>query len=240
MEKMPMTTAKYKGKLNKNYFEYRAWAERQVVCGLDEVGRGCLAGPVVTAAVILFPQKNSPLIKDSKILNQSQRIKAYRWIVKNSWFSYGIIDNKDIDIFNIYHATLHAMKRTLMQLFINSPTLPQKILVDAMPLNLSGTAYENIDVIYFPKGERKSTSIAAASIVAKVKRDEIMRRLNILFPLYHFDKHKGYATKLHRQSVKIHGQSILHRLRFLQDKAWLCDQQLSLPFDYEEMKYVLK
>ncbi|MEX0940181.1 MAG: ribonuclease HII [Candidatus Babeliales bacterium] len=226
-----MPTIKYKQRFNKDFFETQNWQENQLVCGIDEVGRGCLAGPVVTAAVILFPNKKSRLLKDSKLLDQEEREKGFAWIRKNAWFSYGIINHRDIDTYNIYHATLRAMKRTLMQLFAHCPNLPQKILVDAMPVNLEKTAYSNLEVIYFPFGERKSSSIAAASIVAKNIRDEIMRKLDPVFPHYKFARHKGYSTKVHQQAIREHGHSIIHRLRFLDNKYWLSDEQATLPFE---------
>ncbi len=228
-----MATVKYKERFNKDFFEKTAWKESRLVCGIDEVGRGCLAGPVVTAAAILFPNKKSRLIKDSKLMNQKELQTAYLWIAKNAWFSYGIVGNREVDKYNIYYATLRAMKRTVMQLFTHCHRLPHKILVDAMPLRLDQTPYEQIDVIHFPFGERRSSSIAAASIVAKIHRDAIMRNLDPIFPAYRFAKHKGYCTKVHQKAVKEQGHSIIHRMRFLGDKAWLVDQQLALPFETE-------
>jgi ribonuclease HII len=231
MEKIRMVTARYKLRLKKNQFENDFWAKNMVICGVDEVGRGCLAGPVVTAAVILRPDKKSPLVKDSKLLGQDELLKAYQWIVKNSWFSYGIMNHRVIDAYNIYQATLRAMRRTTLQLLSHTPRKPALFLVDAMPLDLSGTGYESTDVLYFPFGESKSTSIAAASIVAKVTRDAIMRRIDHIFPVYNFARHKGYGTLLHQEALRMHGPSIIHRTTFISNKQWLPEQQLTLALD---------
>ena len=163
-------------------FEKAAWLEGRLVCGIDEVGRAVLAGPLVTAAVIIPANKHMPLSKDSKVLTLEEREKAARWILKHCWYGYGIVHNRLIDERNIWQATLVAMKRALVQLLATSPHLPQAILVDAMPLNLLDTSYRDIPVYYFPKGEKLSTSIAAASIIAKVKRDAIMSSLDPVFP----------------------------------------------------------
>lgn len=215
-----MVTIKYKERFKKDDFERAEWHENRLVCGIDEVGRGCLAGPVVVAAAILFPNKKSSLIKDSKLLDTEELQKAYNWLARNSWHSVAIVNHRDIDIYNIYYATLRAMKRAAIQLFSHCPQKPSTILVDAMPLNLAKTAYEEINVYHFPFGESKSSSIAAASIIAKVKRDELMRRMSSSFPQYHFARHKGYCTKLHQQAVSAHGRSIIHRLRFLENKSF--------------------
>lgn len=226
-----MATIKYKERFNKNFFEQTSWAQNQVICGIDEVGRGCLAGPVVTAAAILKPHKKSPLLKDSKLLDQEGLKKGYKWAIKYSWYAWSIVSHRDIDHYNIYYATLRAMKRNLMQLLATCPIKPNQILIDTMPLSLEKTAYADIDVVHFPFGERKSSSIAAASIIAKVTRDEIMRRMDRSFPVYQFAKHKGYSTKIHQDAIKAHGHSLVHRMRFLGPKGWLVDQQLDLPFD---------
>lgn len=204
-------------KITKNLFEKMAWLEGRLVCGIDEVGRGCLAGPLVTAAVIIPAHKHMPLLKDSKILTLEEREKAARWILKHCWYGYGIVHNRLIDERNIWQATLTAMKRALVQLLATSPHTPQAILVDAMPLNLLDTSYRDIPVYYFPKGENLSTSIAAASIIAKVKRDAIMSALDPLFPDYAFGQHKGYGTKIHRRAIQELQHSIIHRQTYLNE-----------------------
>jgi ribonuclease HII len=211
------TLIKVKERFNKNYFEQEAWAANQVICGIDEVGRGCLAGPVVTAAVILPPDKQpSRLLKDSKEMTHEERLKAFKWIDKNCAYSLGIVHHRIVDSKNVWHATLVAMKKSLVHLLATTPYRPSKIIIDAMPLNLADTSFGDIPVHYFPFGERRSSSIAAASIVAKVKRDAMMQRLDALFPGYLLGSHKGYSTPLHKR-ILLEGQNqlIIHRNSFL-------------------------
>lgn len=210
-----MPTIRYKERFNKNHFEHTAWAENKLICGIDEVGRGCLAGPVVVSAVILFPHKTHRLLKDSKELEKEEREKVYPWILNNSWYATGFVHNRAIDNHNIYHATLIAMKRAFMQLMTRAPQ-PQQILVDAMPLRLTNTAYEHLDVLHFPFGEKKSSSIAAASIVAKITRDNLMHYFEQAIPGYALSKHKGYATPMHRTLVNDLGHSVIHRMNFIE------------------------
>ena len=198
-----------------NWHEKEAWASNNLICGIDEVGRGCLAGPVVVSAVILFAQKKSSLLKDSKILSKVEMKKAYSWIIRNSCYSVGILSHRFVDKNNIYQSTLSAMKRATLQLLSTHKIIPQKILVDAMPLTLSQTAYENIPVEYFPFGEHVSSSIAAASIIAKVTRDNILKRLDSVFPGYSFNSHKGYQTKKHVEALDFLGKSLIHRDTYL-------------------------
>ncbi|GMU18854.1 MAG: ribonuclease HII [Candidatus Babeliales bacterium] len=203
-------------RFNKNYFEQTAWAQNQVICGLDEVGRGCLAGPVVTAAVILPIGKTHRLLKDSKLMLPEEREKAYTWIIKNCWYATGIVHHRLVDDKNVYHATLVAMKKALVHLMATVPYKPIQIITDCMPLNLFDTAYKEIPVHYFPFGERRSSSIAAASIVAKVTRDAMMRRMDTLFPGYLLASHKGYSTPPHKRILIERNQHlIIHRDSFL-------------------------
>ena len=199
----------------KNQYETASWADGNVVCGIDEVGRGCLAGPLVTAAVILPVNKKSPLLKDSKLTSLHQRQEAFRWIQRHCWFSIGIVHNRIVDQQNIYQATLIAMKKALVTLLATCPMRPSAILVDAMPLDIRDTQYKDIPIHAFCQGERKSSSIAAASIVAKITRDTIMDRLDLIIPGYHFDAHKGYATKAHKQALGELNPCVLHRTSFL-------------------------
>ena len=199
----------------KNAFERASWSDNRFVCGIDEVGRGCLAGPVVSAAVILPIGKLSPLLQDSKLLSPEKRLQAFRWIIKRSEYSYSVVHHRCIDSINIYQATRIAMKRAAIQLFETCHQLPAVTLVDAMPLDFSNSLYDNMPLYHFPFGESKSSSIAAASIVAKVTRDYIMQELDLLFPGYALAQHKGYATKLHKKLVISHNRSIIHRVSFL-------------------------
>lgn len=220
-------------RFNKNYFEQAAWAAGQVICGLDEVGRGCLAGPVVTAAVILPIGKTHRLLKDSKLMTPEEREKAYAWIIKNCWYATGIVHHRLVDDKNVYHATLVAMKKALVHLLAIAPYKPAQIITDAMPLNLFDTAYKDIPVHYFPFGERRSSSIAAASIVAKVTRDAMMRRMDTLFPGYLLASHKGYSTPPHKRIIRegnqhliIHRDSFLDRLAATEEKDSENEQQI--------------
>ncbi len=202
-------------KILKDQLEHNAWAAGSVVCGVDEVGRGCLAGPVVVGACILHPGKSSRKVKDSKLLTEEERLSAYQWIIKNSWYGIGIVTPGQIDTYNIYQATMIAMKRAVMQAMAASPQRPSMILIDAMPLKLHGENYKDIIVHYFPQGERKSSSIAAASILAKVRRDAIMTRMENVIPGYGFASHKGYATDVHCTALRAQGKTIIHRNSFL-------------------------
>lgn len=204
----------------KNSFEKSAWQAQSIVCGIDEVGRGCLAGPVVTAAVILPPGRIPRIIKDSKVLNEAERLKANTWIIKNCRYSYGIVHNRAIDKYNIWHATLIAMKRALINVLSIHPERPTAILVDAMPLKLDNTSYTDIPVHHFPFGESRSSSIAAASIIAKVKRDAMMKRLELVFPGYKLGQHKGYSTKTHKECLVQLNKTIIHRDSFLSKVAF--------------------
>lgn len=198
--------------MKKNMHEWHAWNRNQMVAGIDEAGRGCLAGPVVAAAVILRPDTRNKLIKDSKHLQKHELISAYNWLTRNCWYAYGIIDNRAIDRINIYHATLRAMERATAQLLATCPHTPETLLVDAMPLSYPSFAG---NILHFPKGEEYSKSIAAASIIAKVTRDKIMHTIGNTFPSYKLQQHKGYATKEHKSSIIASGASIIHRQRFL-------------------------
>ena len=148
-------------------------------------------------------------------MTAKERELAYRWITKNCWWSTGIVSHQTIDRHNIWQATLMAMKKAVLHLLAISPYRPSALLIDAMPLKLFDTDYKNIPVYHFYKGESKSTSIAAASIVAKVTRDRLMRLFEPLFPGYGLGSHKGYSTKRHKEAVRALGPTIIHRTSFL-------------------------
>lgn len=209
-------------KIKKDFFEKSAWAQGRLVIGVDEVGRGCLAGPVVTAAVML-KSKRSPLIKDSKILTKVQREQAAQWIKQHSWYSIGIVSHHIIDECNIYQATLQAMRKAIMHLLIKTPE-PSHILIDAMPVKLEQTSVAHVPIHYAPFGETWSCSIAAASIIAKVYRDTLMERMHTIVPGYHLAEHKGYATKAHRQAVQELGGSIIHRESFIRQEIFVTSE----------------
>lgn len=167
-----------------------------LIAGVDEVGRGPLIGPVVAAAVILPKDYKLEGLTDSKKLSEKKRDKFYE-IIKRDAISIGIglMDEKVIDDVNIYEATKLAMKEAINNLDIN----PEHILIDAMPLELS------IPTTSIIKGDAKSESIAAASVIAKVTRDKMMYDLDKEYPMYGFKNHKGYPTKKHIEALKEYG-----------------------------------
>lgn len=214
-----MLSTSTKFKFAKNFFEKKAWQDKFFVCGIDEAGRGSLAGPLVVAAVILPQNTCFYLLKDSKILTKKEREKAFRWIVKNCIYSCAIISPSVIDEINIYRATLLAMKRSFIQVV---EILPFKyeflkyLIIDAMPLKLDSVYKSRVLEIYnFPFGESLSSSIAAASIIAKVTRDRMMDEFHSIFPAFCFDCNKGYGTKKHVENITFKGASIVHRLSFI-------------------------
>ncbi|HMK34371.1 MAG TPA: ribonuclease HII [Desulfomonilaceae bacterium] len=176
------------------------------IAGVDEAGRGPLAGPVVAAAVVMRSQDVITEVNDSKLLTASVREKLFHQIMKRAGaVGVGIIPPQTIDEINVLQATRVAMLRAVEQ--IQPP--PDYLLVD-------GTIKLDIQVPQqaIIKGDRLSFSIAAAGIVAKVTRDEIMRELHERFPLYGFDQHKGYATREHREALAKYGPCAVHRRCF--------------------------
>jgi len=176
------------------------------VAGVDEVGRGCLAGPVVAAAVVLHPDKHIPGVCDSKAVQAPERERLYERILKQSvaW-AVAAADPAEIDRINIHQASLRAMQRAILAL---SP-LPDIVLVDAFRVPELPMAQRGV-----PHGDRRCSAIAAASIVAKVTRDRLMLELHGRDPRYGFDRHKGYATADHLDAVARFGYSDVHRRSF--------------------------
>ncbi len=204
-----------------NFYELNFWSNQAYVCGIDEVGRGCLAGPVVTSAVILHPFVNHPLLKDSKMLTEKNRNKIVSWILENSWHAYGIIPAHEIDTINIYEATKKAMLQAFYGVVshCNGPWKIGLTVIDAVPLEPS--YYEqDMKILSFPYGESKSISIAAASILAKVKRDELISRMDSIFPGYTFQNHKGYGTQEHQKALQDLGISLIHRTTFIKGPTY--------------------
>ena len=176
------------------------------VAGCDEVGRGCLAGPVVAAAVVLHPDRHIPGVCDSKVVPAAERERLYEQILRTAvaW-AVGEADPSEIDRVNIHQASLRAMQRAVLQL----APLPDIVLVDAfrvpdLPMAQRGVVH----------GDRRCSAIAAASIVAKVTRDRQMLDLHGRDPRYGFDRHKGYATADHLDAVARFGYSAVHRRSF--------------------------
>jgi len=215
MEKPLVIRSKLIHTIRKNSFEKRYWAEQKVVCGIDEAGRGPLAGPVVAAAVIVPKGCTYRLLKDSKILSESERLKAYTWIIKHCFYGIGIEHHISIDTHNIYQASLRAMQRALCQLAWTLTAPIDAILIDAMPLTLTTPLFETTPVHAFIYGESRSISIAAASIVAKVTRDRLMSTLDRSVPGYAFAIHKGYGTPEHKLLLQNTGKSLIHRSTFV-------------------------
>lgn len=222
------------GTPKKNHFEKLAAEAGLLVCGIDEAGRGCLAGPVVVAAVILRSGARSNLVKDSKKLTATEREKAFAWIRKHGHYAVSFASPSQIDQYNIFWATSHAMRSAYLALIATMPDKLEQlayVLTDAMPITVPTHAiHPNLGLHCFPHGEDHSLSIAAASIVAKVTRDALMTRLHQNFPSYGFDEHKGYGTKKHQQALKVHGQSIIHRVNFAPEllKSTPAEEQHSL------------
>jgi ribonuclease HII len=177
----------------------------QAIAGIDEVGRGPLAGPVVAAAVILPEAFYLPGIDDSKKLTEQKREQYFEIITTSAvGVGIGIIDVEEIDRINILEASKKAMLAAIVQL----PVQPDYLLVDAVKLE---TPYPCESII---KGDARSASIAAASIIAKVTRDRMMREINNKHPEYGFDSNMGYGTAEHLQAVKKHGITSYHRKSF--------------------------
>lgn len=178
------------------------------IAGIDEAGRGPLAGPVVAAAVILPKDALIEGVNDSKKISEKKREKLYGDIINNaiSW-GVGIVDHTVIDEINILNATRRAMKLAIQNLSVR----PDFILIDAeKKVDTDGIPY--IPII---KGDALSISIGAASIIAKVTRDRMMREYDKIFPMYGFEKHKGYGTKAHVEAIKEFGPCMIHRRSFL-------------------------
>lgn len=180
------------------------------ICGIDEAGRGPLAGPVVVAAVIMPKDSMIEGVNDSKKVSEKKREKLYEEITSTAiaW-GVGIVDQKEIDNINILKATKKGLTTALNELEIK----PNLILVDALTnIDTLGIPYQSII-----KGDAKCYSIAAASIIAKVTRDRIMRQWDEIYPEYGFEKHKGYGTKAHIEAIKEYGICPLHRKSFVKN-----------------------
>lgn len=177
-----------------------------LIAGVDEVGRGPLAGPVVIASVILPEEFFIEKINDSKKLSEATREKIYNIILENAIsINRAIIDEKTIDRINIYQAAMNGMYEAIYGLDVK----PDAVLIDAMPLDSLDIYHEAII-----KGDSKSASIAAASIVAKVERDRMMNEYDKIYPQYGFAKNKGYGTGEHLEALRKYGPCPIHRKSF--------------------------
>ena len=215
-----------------------------IEAGCDEAGRGCLAGPVFAAAVILPPDFENEVLNDSKQLTEKKRYQL-REVIEHEALAWavGIVDNQEIDRINILNASILAMHRALDQLKLR----PQNIIVDGNrwkpyqepTVNDNDNVNDNeptansqqpivVPATTIVKGDGKYLSIAAASILAKTYRDDFMLRIHEEFPQYHWDKNKGYPAKVHREAIRQFGTTPYHRLSF---NLLGNTQQLEFDFD---------
>jgi ribonuclease HII len=178
------------------------------IAGIDEAGRGPLAGPVVAAAVILPDAFRHPLVDDSKKLTHERREEAYAALIARTDIAWAvaIVEHVEIDRINILRASHEAMRRAVQALAM----VPEHALIDGRPVRPFPVPHTAL-----VKGDALSKSIAAASIVAKVTRDRIMVRLDVEYPAYGFAQHKGYGTEMHLDRLKTHGPCAIHRKTFL-------------------------
>ena len=197
----------------------KSFSKDRIEAGCDEAGRGCLAGPVVAAAVILPSSFAHPYLNDSKKMTDKQREALFPIIQEEAiaW-GVGIVDNKEIDQINILNASFEAMHRAIRKL----SKRPELLLIDGNRFKL----FEDIPHECIIKGDGKFMSIAAASVLAKVTRDHLMIEAAKQHPEYDWKNNKGYPTVKHRQAIEKHGATELHRMSF----KLLADEQLELPF----------
>ncbi len=186
----------------KKYFD-----KNLIEAGCDEAGRGCLAGPVFAAAVILPKNFKNKILNDSKQLNEEQRFQLRPVIEQEALaWAVGIVDNQEIDKINILNASILGMHRAIDKLKLK----PELLLIDGNRFTL----YKNLDHVCVVKGDAEYMSIAAASILAKTYRDDFMRKAAQKFPEYSWENNMGYPTKKHRDAIRKHGPTELHRMTF--------------------------
>ena len=200
--------------LQSHYFDGKTEA------GCDEAGRGCLAGSVYAAAVILPPDYDNPMLNDSKQLTEKRRYALRDDIIRDAvaW-AVGVVTPEEIDRINILNASFLAMHRALDQLTVR----PEAIIVDGNRF----TPYRDLPYATIVKGDGKYQSIAAASILAKTFRDDYMNRLAEEYPCYDWKSNKGYPTRKHREGIRLHGVSPYHRKSY----NLLGSQELEIPFE---------
>lgn len=199
------------------------YKEGLIEAGCDEAGRGCLAGPVFAAAVILPSDFRNEMLNDSKQLTEKKRYQLRDVIEREALaWAVGIVDNNEIDKINILNASILAMHRALDQLTVR----PEYIIVDGnrwkpyQELTANDNVNDNdnepkvVPATTIVKGDGKYLSIAAASILAKTYRDDFMLRIHEEFPQYHWDKNKGYPAKVHREAIRQYGTTPYHRMSF--------------------------
>lgn len=209
--------------INLYEFEEKLYDEGfHLICGVDEAGRGPLAGPLVVAACILPPFLRIEGINDSKQLSAKKRKELYKVIVKNA-LAYKIVfvTEEDVDSLNIYQAT----KKGMLMAIAGLKHKPDYALIDGMPLGELEIPHNSII-----HGDARCASVAAASILAKVTRDEYMEKMDIKYPNYGFKKHKGYGTKAHMQALEKYGPCKIHRKSFAPVSKFY-SKQMSISFD---------
>lgn len=190
-------------------FEKKYISSYPVICGVDEAGRGPLAGPVVAGACILPPEETILYLNDSKKLSAKKRELLYDEICEKAVaFGVGIVSPQRIDEINILQATYEAMQQAIEKLSV----VPDMLLVDAV--KIPKVTMKQVGII---KGDAKSVSIAAASILAKVTRDRMMEELDALYPEYGFRQNKGYGSAAHIQAIREYGASPVHRTTFIKN-----------------------
>jgi ribonuclease HII len=189
------------------YYERKYWSRDITrVAGIDEAGRGPLAGPVVAAAVIFEPEVRLPFVNDSKKLTERKREELYHLILEKAVaIGVGTVSHEVIDRINILQASMLAMNKAIDQLKVQ----PQQLLVDG-----NFFRHERVPVENIIKGDELSHAVAAASIIAKVTRDSLMKVYDEIFPHYGFAKHKGYGTREHVAAIHRHGFCEIHRRTF--------------------------
>ena len=190
-------------KVCSNEYEHARWENNKYVLGIDEAGRGPLAGPLVVAGVVFEIGYENPLIYDSKAISEKKRDELFEIIKEDAlYYEIKIVSEQEIDQYNIYRADQRAM------LEIANDLPCDFVITDAMPLEIEK------EMISLVKGDQKSVSVAAGSILAKVTRDRIMKYYDEIYPVYGFAKNKGYPTKMHMQAIEKYGITPIHRRSF--------------------------
>ena len=207
----------------------------KIICGIDEVGRGPLAGPVVSAAVILPIGHGIIGLKDSKKISPKIREELFEQIIKISDVGIGVVSSRQIDKINILQATYKSMEKALN----NLKKQPDRIMIDGFALPLKGIKSEGII-----KGDDKIEQISAASIIAKVARDKFMKLVDTIFPEYEFKNNKGYGTKNHIAALKDNKATLIHRKTFRPVSENLPSKQITNTVSYKtqlsNQKHLLK
>jgi len=189
-----------------NHIEDELLNQNKIIAGVDEVGRGSLMGPIVTCAFLIKNKEFYTEVNDSKLLSESKRNKIFVELMENNPdFSLGFSSHIEVDKINVLNATKLAMLRAITNLQVS----PDVLLIDG-----NQKIDSQISQICIPKGDRICKSIAAASIIAKVVRDFIVKRISTFFPYYGFARNKGYGTEYHKESLRQYGPSPIHRKSF--------------------------